>query len=237
MSTRSGHRAATTNTPEELTIEQRHRDAAANLAEWLTAAQEEWDGMTVWFAADAPRAFREGAFDNHEFVQAFARFESQHMPCIPEDVREALDDARSTLLYIFETTDDEVTAKAAKSAFDKAEATLLHQPEQGREGIAVPVELRKMSERATAGPWCWEQCGDKQDDPVVGIAFPPDDENGEHAYSGRLTDDDAYRYGRIAIEWPHCDGHSGSANAAFAVAAVNFVRALIAAAPVDGEGL
>lgn len=58
-----------------MTIEiiQSDRDAAADLAEWLTTAQKAWDEAAVWFAADAPRALREGAFDNHEWVQAFAR--------------------------------------------------------------------------------------------------------------------------------------------------------------------
>jgi len=51
---------------------QADREAAALLVEWLTSAQKEWDGMAIWFVADAPRAFRDGAFDNHEFVQAFA---------------------------------------------------------------------------------------------------------------------------------------------------------------------
>lgn len=89
-------------------------------------------------------------------------------------------------------------------------------------------KLRPLSERATWGPWCWEQCGDKCDAPVVGIAMPDADENGERCYAGRLTDDAAHRYGRIASEWHDCDGHSASANADFAVAAVNFVRALLA---------
>ena len=94
-------------------------------------------------------------------------------------------------------------------------------------------KLRLLSERATWGPWCWEQCGDKHDDPIVGIAMPADDADGARAYAGRLTDEDAYRYGRIAGEWQDCDGHSASANADFAVAAVNFVRAMLSALPTQ----
>jgi hypothetical protein len=57
---------------------QSDRDFAADLAQWLTDAQKEWDGMAIWFAADAPRAFRDGAFDAHEFVQAFAKHRLAH---------------------------------------------------------------------------------------------------------------------------------------------------------------
>lgn len=87
--------------------------------------------------------------------------------------------------------------------------------------------LRALSDRATPGPWSWEQCGEKEDVPVVGIAFPGDDAECKAPYEGEFRDSDASRM-TIAFDWQSCDGHSPSANAAFAVAAVNFVRTLLA---------
>lgn len=87
--------------------------------------------------------------------------------------------------------------------------------------------LRALSDRATPGPWSWEQCGEKEDVPVVGIAFSGDDPDCKAPYEGEFRDSDASRM-TIAFDWQSCDGHSPSANAAFAVAAVNFVRKLLA---------
>ncbi len=60
-------------TDETVAVEQCDRNAAADLTEWLTAAQLEWEGMPLWFDHDAPAAVRRGAFDSHEFVQSHAR--------------------------------------------------------------------------------------------------------------------------------------------------------------------
>ena len=87
--------------------------------------------------------------------------------------------------------------------------------------------LRKLMARATALPWCWEQCGEKQDDPVLGLAFPADDEDGKRPIAGRLTDDEAYRYGRIADGWHSCDGHSASANIELVTEALNALPTLL----------
>lgn len=98
--------------------------------------------------------------------------------------------------------------------------------------VMVPSDLRALSERATPGPWAWEQCGDKEDVPVIGIAFSGDDPDCKAPYEGEFRDSDANRM-TIAYDWQSCDGHSPSSNAAFAVAAVNFVRTMIAAAPAS----
>ena len=98
------------------------------------------------------------------------------------------------------------------------------------EGLTSGEGLRALSDRATAGPWAWEQCGDKEDAPVVGIAFPGDDPDCKAPYEGEFRDSDASRM-TIAYDWQWCDGNSPSANAAFAVACVNYVRAMLAASP------
>lgn len=98
------------------------------------------------------------------------------------------------------------------------------------EGLTSGEGLRALSDRATAGPWAWEQCGDKEDAPVVGIAFPGDDPDCKAQYEGEFRDSDASRM-TIAYDWQWCDGNSPSANAAFAVACVNYVRAMLAASP------
>lgn len=54
-------------------VEQVDRDAAADLAEWLIGAQKEWEGMPIFFASDFPTACRDGVWDEHDWVQAFAR--------------------------------------------------------------------------------------------------------------------------------------------------------------------
>ena len=73
---------------EPVEVTQQDREAAADLAAWLIKVQREWDGMVVWFVADTPRAFRAGAFDAHEFVQAFARHRLATSP-IPAEARPA----------------------------------------------------------------------------------------------------------------------------------------------------
>ena len=98
------------------------------------------------------------------------------------------------------------------------------------EGLTSGEGLRALSDRATPGPWAWEQCGDKEDVPVVGIAFPGDDPDCKAPYEGEFRDSDASRM-TIAYDWQWCDGNSPSANAAFAVACVNYVRAMLAASP------
>lgn len=109
-------------------------------------------------------------------------------------------------------------------------------------GAGEREKLRAMSDRATAGPWAWEQCGEKEDAPVVGIIFPADDHDCKKPYAGEVRgDDDAYRV-TIAYDWQWCDGHSPAANASFAVACVNYVRSILALAaaptiPATGEAI
>ena len=83
---------------------------------------------------------------------------------------------------------------------------------------ALAAELERLNDRATSGPWCAEQCGDKCDDPVLGIAYDADDDNCERPLSGWLDDFDTngevkeYYTEQIAGEWVACDGNSASAN-------------------------
>ena len=48
--------------------------------------------------------------------------------------------------------------------------------------------LREVAERANdEGAWCWEQCGDKCDAPIVGIAYRADDPDLKNV-TGRLRE-------------------------------------------------
>jgi len=110
-------------------------------------------------------------------------------------------------------------------------AMLAAAPHPTTNGAILGVEeLRELSERATGGPWCWEQCGEKCDAPVIGIAYRDDDTDCKNPLSGYLEGYDGdgnevtYYRETIAYEVQDCDGASASANAAFIVAAVNFIR-------------
>ena len=74
-------------------VTQEDREAAAALAEWLTEQQNQWQGMAVFFSSTFPSMCREGRFDEHEFVQDFARHrltaERKHEAEV-ERLREAL---------------------------------------------------------------------------------------------------------------------------------------------------
>lgn len=94
---------------------------------------------------------------------------------------------------------------------------------------AMIERLRQILKRATPLPWAWEQCGEKEDAPVVGVIV--DRENQPLAgciecYNEDGTERGYYRE-TIAYEWQHCDGHSASANADFVVEAVNALPALL----------
>lgn len=45
-------------------------------------------------------------------------------------------------------------------------------------------EIRARLQAATPGPWCAENCGEKSNEYVVGVAFAADDENCERPLSG-----------------------------------------------------
>jgi hypothetical protein len=64
-------------TPELLAVTQADREAAADLIEWHNTAATEWHiegGADLrFFAADMPDGVRKGIWDQHDFVQAFAR--------------------------------------------------------------------------------------------------------------------------------------------------------------------
>lgn len=86
--------------------------------------------------------------------------------------------------------------------------------------------LRELMRRAEPLPWVWEQCGDKVDAPVVGVAFDAEDK----PLAGELCE-----YGEEVIRFNIAsDLGSGiapsapSANAAFIVEAVNSLPALLA---------
>lgn len=93
------------------------------------------------------------------------------------------------------------------------------------------VRLREAMERATPLPWAWEQCGEKEDAPVVGAIVDEDCKplaGYVEPYNEDGTERDYYREA-IAYELQSCDGHSASANAAFIVEAVNALPSLLAA--------
>jgi hypothetical protein len=89
--------------------------------------------------------------------------------------------------------------------------------------------LRKLLEHATPLPWAWEQCGEKEDCPVVGIIL----DNDEKPIAGFAEDFDEHGEERgfyrdtIALEWQSCDGCSPSANAALVVETINELPALL----------
>lgn len=80
---------------EPVEVTQADREAAADLAGWLTVAEKEWDNRAPWFDAGFMDGAREGVWDQHEFVQAFARHRISHS--LPGD---ALRIAKTLLLAI-----------------------------------------------------------------------------------------------------------------------------------------
>lgn len=57
-------------------VTDRAREAAASVVEWQQNATAEWSGKAwQFFHADLPKGIREGVWDNHDLVQAFATFE------------------------------------------------------------------------------------------------------------------------------------------------------------------
>jgi ribosomal protein S12 methylthiotransferase accessory factor YcaO len=109
-----------------------------------------------------------------------------------------------------------------------------HQAPAGLDHTASPPRAR-----FTPGPWCWEQCGEKEDAPVVGIAFLHSDTDCKNPLSGFLRDyenGDEIQYYRetIAYEIQSNDGCSASANAALIAAAPELYEALEKAAPFIG---
>jgi len=100
---------------DDVTVIQADREAAASLAEWLTASQKEWEGMTVWFVGDAPRAFRDGAFDSHEFVQAFARHRIAHQSTgeVERLTRPIIGIENRTPLEVFDIMSDRILSALA----------------------------------------------------------------------------------------------------------------------------
>ena len=91
----------------------------------------------------------------------------------------------------------------------------------------LKARLRTALERAEPLPWCWEQCGEKEDCPVVGVAFDGDGE----PQSGQLYDhgDEIIRWNIASDIGSGIDSRSPSANADFIVEAVNAVPALLTA--------
>ena len=100
--------------------------------------------------------------------------------------------------------------------------------------------LREKASKATPGPWCYEQVGEKCDVCVVGVVFHPDDKNCERPVSGRLRpydkdgkEIDYYRTTICALdEAEHSTGESSPTyDAAFiAAASPDVVMALVEAA-------
>ncbi len=76
---------------------QADRDAAADLVAWHNTAASEWHiegGADLrFFAADMPDGIRKGIWDQHEFVQAFARHRIAHQPdsALADELRALVD--------------------------------------------------------------------------------------------------------------------------------------------------
>lgn len=83
----------------------------------------------------------------------------------------------------------------------------------GWTGLAA--ELFNLHRAAYPAPWCWEQCGDKCDDPVIGVAWWEDDDDctpiaGEVTPPENNIDRALYRE-PIALEMQsHADGSAAS---------------------------
>ena len=101
----------------------------------------------------------------------------------------------------------------------------------------LAAKLFTLDQAAYPAPWCWEQCGDKCDAPVIGAAWWEDDEDCT-PIAGKLEPPpdniarEAYRE-CIAYElMDHADG-SASANAELIVWLRNHVREILTALRTD----
>lgn len=94
-------------------------------------------------------------------------------------------------------------------------------------------ELERLAKHAYPAPWCWEQCGEKSDDPVIGAAWWEYDDSFT-PIAGKVEPpadniDRPLQREAIALEMPsHADG-SASANAALIVELRNNLPAILAA--------
>lgn len=98
--------------------------------------------------------------------------------------------------------------------------------------LALVSRLRTLGRFAYPAPWCWEQCGQQEDAPVLGVAWRDDDETCT-AIAGKLRDFDEdgqvieYYRETLAFEWPgHADG-SASANVELVVEVRNNLTTLL----------
>lgn len=105
------------------------------------------------------------------------------------------------------------------------------------------ARLRDVMKRATPLPWAWEQCGEKCDDPVIGVAWRVEDESCT-AVPGFLEDFDKdgkeqefYRESIAYLGDANSPDASASANAMFMVEAVNALPGLLTALEKLGEAL
>ncbi|WP_374413313.1 hypothetical protein [Novosphingobium colocasiae] len=96
---------------DKLIVEQVDREAAAALAQWLINAQKEW-GMLLWFSPHFPYSCREGVWDEHEFVQAFARHRIAALATRPTAPDGAPDGARGAVSDEARGGDVEAVGKA-----------------------------------------------------------------------------------------------------------------------------
>lgn len=135
---------------DKLTIEQRHRDAAAEM--WQTARPI--DRHT----ARQANYMLTGTADNGPIVQAFARFEASLRTPTPEQAGEverlrlALGSAFETLIYIFECSDDQHVSKAAKATSDEIDAALQSTPPAQPTAEEVSDATKRM-ERTLGAPF------------------------------------------------------------------------------------
>lgn len=94
-------------------------------------------------------------------------------------------------------------------------------------------KLERLDKSAYPAPWCWEQCGEMSDDPVVGAAWWEDDDSftpiaGQVIPPADNVDRPLQREA-IALEMhSHADG-AASANAALIVELRNNLPAILAA--------
>jgi len=95
------------------------REAAALLAEWLTKAQVSWGGSESWLHPWFPADVREGAWDNHDWVQAFAR----HRIASQEQAVRAAIEAAARLVHGCIHPDGEPFASTLIRSLDPAQIT------------------------------------------------------------------------------------------------------------------
>lgn len=112
---------------ETLKPTQEDREAAARLIEWHNKAASDWHtegGADLrYFATDMPEGVRKGIWDDHPFVQAFARHRLYTRPNSDADalLREAKDDFAHLVEYWNRDRNDKAMHDACWHTIEVAE--------------------------------------------------------------------------------------------------------------------